>query len=270
MIDDLTPYVSCARVTPFWAPKAGSTDDEYEDACIPRRVAEWSALHGAEREWRCAVADGATEAAFTGIWAKILVRAYAAGDLCAEDFWEGLRPLRQKWVQAVNRSTAGRPMPWYLEEKRRAGAFAALAGLTLPDNWWTALAQGDSCLFQLRAGELLYAFPVRRSADFGSRPALVPTSPAREDRRALRVTTGEWRRGDTFLLMSDALAAWFLRGIEQGAPRWPLPDALGASAEAERTPAFAEWIAGLRDAHVLRNDDVTLVWVKTDGLAAAF
>ncbi len=270
MVDRTAAYVSCARVTPYWVPKAGSTDDEYEDACVPRRQTEWTAFHRVEREWRGAVADGATEAAFTGIWAKILARADGAGELCAESFWTDLQPLRQQWVRAVTKVTAGKPLPWYLEEKRRSGAFAALAGLALHDGWWSAVALGDCCVFQLRAGELQYAFPLRRSQDFGSRPALVPTNPAREDRRALRVTTGEWRRGDMFLLMSDALAAWFLRGVEQGEPRWPLPEALEASVEAERTPAFAEWIAGLRDAHALRNDDVTLVWVKSDGLAAAF
>jgi hypothetical protein len=266
------------RVTPLWLPKAGQPEAEYEDACAPRRASEWDAGAGL---WRCAVADGATEAADSAIWAKMLVRAYAAGALDPEAFAAGLAPLRARWAAAIAAAGAGRPLPWYLEEKRRAGAYAALVGLTLDAcrRSWSALAVGDCCLFHLRAAELLYSFPLRAASDAGSRPVLIASRPARDVRRALRITAGDWQPGDVFLLASDALAVWFLRAWEQGGQPWPLPPALatafglgpdgrGASPGAARA-AFAEWVAELRGARALRDDDVTLVCVQTDALAAA-
>ncbi len=257
---DLGLY-SCL-VTPYWVPKAGNSDAEYEDACAPRRTVAWNA----GQAWRCAVADGATEAAFTAIWAKILVRAFVMGHLDAPEFEAELAPLRAQWVAAVQRSLGDKPVPWYVEEKRRAGAFAAFVGLTLWEGGWSALAVGDCCLFHVRDGELLRSFPLTRADEFGSRPLLVPTNPAREDPGAVRVATGVWRAGDAFLLMSDALAAWFLREHERGNMPWPLPVGRGP----DRDGAFAAWIDELRRTHELRNDDVTLVQVETDGLASAF
>jgi len=249
-------------VTPFWLPKAGLTDAEYEDACGPRRPMAWQLGD----TWRCAVADGATEAAFTGIWAKILVRAYVMERLDDVDFHAQLAPLRAQWRLAVDKSIGGRQLPWYAEEKRRSGAFAALVGLTLWEGGWSALAVGDCCLFQVRDGELLTSFPLDKSSEFGSRPVLVSTNPAREDVAALRVAAGPWRAGDTFYLMSDALAAWFLRQHEQGTLPWPLPLVDGPTREAD----FAAWIGELRAAREMRNDDVTLVRVETHDLAFAF
>ena len=54
---------------PFWAPKQGNEDNEYEDAFWPRKSIEHRAT-----SFHCAVADGATETSYSGIWAKQLVR----------------------------------------------------------------------------------------------------------------------------------------------------------------------------------------------------
>ena len=66
---------------------------------------------------------------------------------------------------------------------------------------------------------------------------------------------GRWRPGDRFLLMTDALAQWFLRRNEQGErPAAEIAELLGA---ADPAAAFADWIERMR-AQDLRNDDVTL------------
>jgi hypothetical protein len=54
-------------------------------------------------------------------------------------------------------------------------------------------------------------------------------------------------------LMTDALAAWFLRANEQGAQPWQELDAFRAP------DAFAAWLTEKRAAHAMRNDDVTLI-----------
>jgi hypothetical protein len=62
----------------------------------------------------------------------------------------------------------------------------------------------------------------------------------------------DWRAGDVLLLMTDALAHWFLTEAEAGRRPW---ETLAARTDED----FAPWLDGLRQARQLRNDDVTLV-----------
>ena len=66
--------------------------------------------------------------------------------------------------------------------------------------------------------------------------------------------------GDRLLLMTDALAKWFLHTHESGGDPWE-PVALALAAEEPET-AFADWITELRDREQLRNDDVTLLSIE--------
>src|SRR5438105_1448999 len=100
----------------FWLPKLGSTRTEYEDA---------SSI--AKDRFRFAVADGATEASFSGVWAKQLVRAFTSKKLSIPLLLEELKPLQSKWESIIHRHA----LPWYAEEKANNGAFAAFVGLEL-------------------------------------------------------------------------------------------------------------------------------------------
>jgi hypothetical protein len=163
---------------------------------------------------------------------------------------------------APGTAPSGWPLPWYGEMKRAEGAFATLLGLAFrrqPDlaepDFWRAVAVGDSCLFQVRGSHIVVAFPLTRSVEFGSRPALIgsaepaagtPPPPVYQAR-------GSWLPGDEFWLLTDALAHWFLRQHELGRRPWerlrPLAD----------QGAFAALVDELRDQGELRNDDVTLL-----------
>jgi hypothetical protein len=73
-------------------------------------------------------------------------------------------------------------------------------------------------------------------------------------------TDGTWQRGDTFYLMSDALAAWFLRYSNL-----PGADAVYCLKQLENQTGFATFIELQRkdmvdsESPMLRNDDVTLL-----------
>lgn len=240
----------------WWLPKRGNTAEEYEDACWPRDLCS-----GPCAAFRCAVADGATETSFSGLWARLLVRAHGRGRLTPRGLPEALRPLQREWRRRVSAT----PLPWYAEQKADQGAYAALAGLTLTapcsgrGGGWHALAVGDSCVFQLRGGGLVATLPVACSADFTSRPALLSSDAAANEGLAGRLTavSGEWAPGDTFYLMTDALAQWFLHNIEDGRRPSPLP-------REPRAAVFEEWIGDLRARGEIRNDDVTLVRVEVE------
>jgi hypothetical protein len=160
-------------------------------------------------------------------------------------------------------------LAWYAQEQARRGAFAALAGLTLLDDAsWSALAVGDCCVFHVRGDVLVAAFPLSDTRAFDNRPLLLGSRPESNaglrGSGAIRRMHGTWRPGDTFLLMSDALAAALLRRVEQYACS-PL-----ASLSFERSPAaFRRWVRNMRAEQHMRNDDVSLLWLGAAAGAAA-
>ena len=248
------------RARVFWLPKAGHGEEEYEDAFW------WDYPRGLDGRdtFRCAVADGATETSFSGLWADLLARGFCKGRLDPDALPAGVPRLQRVWRRLVG----ARPLPWYAEEKARSGAFAAVVGLTvLPGGdgdgaggRWEALALGDSCLFQARDDGVL-AFPLAHSGEFGTRPALLSSNQAAnaglEER--LACLAGDWQPGDRFYLMTDALACWFLQDAEGGERPWTTLRDLALSGD---RASFAGWIGDLRATGRLRNDDVTLLMVE--------
>jgi Protein phosphatase 2C len=247
------------RVCSLWLPKAGNQPHEYEDAVWPARSTTRKV-----RTLRCAVADGATEASFSGLWAAMLVRAFGRGRIRAGRFVDALVPLQSAWWSEVSR----KPLPWYAEEKLRSGAFSSLLGLTLTEPGgdgavsWTAVAVGDSCLFVVRAGELITSFPIQSSDCFDNSPYLISSSPVHNGAlgAVLRRDSGRIQTGDSLYLLTDALACWFLAGCERGDHPWVTLERLsGGSRE-----SFAEWVAGERRKLRIHNDDVTMLHVRLE------
>jgi len=239
----------------LWLPKSGNSKDEYEDAVWPRKKTDSNLTI-----FRAAVADGATETSFAGLWARILVREYGLGDLTDINFNDRLSVIRQRWLKRVSNLN----LPWYAQQKLEMGAYSSLVGLTIVQDLdrsriWNAMAIGDSCLFQLRGDQILEKFPLSHSEQFNSRPALLATGNQNGDTESQFVRSeGTWEFGDKFYLMSDALACWFLR-------LWELRDGNPLEFEQEflSRESFELFIETQRkisdDSVTLKNDDVTLL-----------
>ncbi len=242
----------------FWLPKAGNAMDEYEDAYfLPKRAR-------GDKPFVCAIADGATESLLSRQWAGVLVKRFARQWLPARDWRVWLNDTMRVWqsekrAYIQRRERTGKPVQWYEEPGLEAGAFAALLGIVLrrtAEHWsWQAAALGDCCLVQIRAGEFLSAYPMQDASAFNNRPFLLSSNPSRNKNleEHWNFGGGQLERGDRMYLMTDALAAWFLRAHETGARPWDELDAL------ENGDAFAAWIAEQRATHAMRNDDVTLI-----------
>lgn len=257
-----------AEAQAFWLPKAGSTEAEYDDAYWPRRQVSGESCH------RFAVADGATETLFSGIWARQLTRAYCKGILDDSPVREWLADLQQKWWGIVRR----RPLPWYAEQKLESGTFAALVGVTLSSKsrngeygTWHARAIGDSCLFQIRGSSILAKFPLSRSEDFTNCPTLLSSkSDENAGTEFLVSSTGSWEYGDHFFLMTDAIAAWFIRAVEDGQAPWETVRDLDNDDDHHMMAAkygmrsFRQWVSEARHDGVMRNDDVTLYRIEIE------
>jgi hypothetical protein len=239
----------------FRLPRRGHSADECQDASAadPERG-------------RFAVADGAAESAHAALWARLLVEDFVHQSERQPAWAAWLPALQQRWSAEVGRSADTPALPWYLEPGLLQGAFATFLGLVVEEASWYALAVGDSCLFQVRDGGLLRAFPVTRAADFGNAPWLVGSrkSPAELQRTNGCELQGDWRPRDRLWLMTDALAQWFLTEAEAGGRPWLALDPLvhAAADEGAARQAFATWVEERRTARQLRNDDVTLMAVS--------
>ncbi len=185
----------------FWLPKSGCSLEEYEDAFAPAEIAQKDL-----KEFRCAIADGATETSFSGLWAGILCRGFV-------DKKEELHVLQEEWRAQVS----GKDLPWYAEEKLESGAYAAFLSFEIKEEKksinWTARALGDTCLFHLRDGKILESLPLSSWEDFDYRPLLLSTRDQANKGVLEKLVEkhGTARKGDLFYLMTDAISKWFLR-----------------------------------------------------------
>jgi hypothetical protein len=222
-----------AHSTVHCLPKVGSGSREYEDAASGP-VTEDDGV-------RFAVADGATETAFSGEWARCL-----AGHAARLRLAEAIDCARASFADVV--SARDHPEPWYLEAKLAEGAHATVLALGIRNGGgWSAEAVGDCSLMHLREGRLLRAWPIEDPTGFGHRPTLVSSSPETPVPE-IESTEGEWAAGDVLLLATDALAAYLLANDPT--------EAVGLD---ER--GFAIFVEGALS-RGLRNDDVTLVEIR--------
>ncbi len=222
-------------------PRDGGEVDDYEDATAVR-VADWPV--------RAAVADGATESAFAGQWARALVNGLVAADDMSEPaFASAVAEGQREWKSAVQEGTP--ETPWYVTAKVAEGAHATALGLSLhPEGTWRAVSVGDCCLFHVREGRVQMAWPMDDPETFTNRPSLLPSREAASV-PAPHTASGTWQAGDTFALATDAVAAWLLARQEQGEA---MAEVLALDPE-----AVQQRIAAAREDSDLRNDDATLL-----------
>lgn len=202
---------------------------------------------------RAAVADGATESAFAARWADVLVHGMLDHAATPEALVAALPDWQAHWWDEVEAQLPS--APWYVQAKAKEGAFAALLGLELRrEGRWRAVTVGDGGLFQLRHDTVHATWPTADPDAFTNRPALLPSRPNRSPPTP-KATTGTWAPGDAFLLVTDAVAAWFLRTDPLRARHWS-PE------------AFREAVRAARADGALRTDDATLLILQLEETTA--
>src|SRR5205085_12002743 len=167
-----------------------------------------------------------------------------------------LPPIQKRWCEEVEKLE----LPWYAQPKADAGAFATFIGLLLDaDGTWQSVAVGDACLFH-RRGRGVKFFPIRQSTDFNTTPPLIGARLPADDilrNRKHRSCQGKWEPDDIFLLMSDALAAWYMEVCESRKSPALETDPL----EAPDDDTFKQRVEALRSDGRIKDDDVTLIRV---------
>jgi hypothetical protein len=206
---------------------------------------------------RFAVSDGATEGFNSRRWARYLTTAWTSAPPIELDLTllhSQVKTLGHRLFE--QKDTAG--LPWYLEEKASQGAFAAFVGLHIHSSGtWEAVAIGDCCLIHENA-DYFYAFPLTTPAEFNSRPMLIPSLIDKYPSLggAVRISEGTSQAGDRFLLMSDAIACWYL-GLGRSSP--DVLSRFRSALDAPDKAALADLVADERAEQHLRNDDVAVL-----------
>ena len=213
---------------------------------------------------RFAIADGVSDGAYPGQWARIVAnRCLTLPRLEPAELAAALPSWQEAWVQSLPYGD----MPWYVQAKlRETGAFSTLALLELESyrrnrRLWRVFAIGDSCVFHIRRNRLIGAHPLTQQGQFSNRVvAIGSTSGLEFNRQVLRQAyayTGTWLPGDTFLLMTDALAAYLLSACHMGAS---IPEELPLRASLRE---WAGWVRAMQDDGHIANDDATMLEVRT-------
>ena len=249
----------------FTAAKDGNSLEENEDSSYTM-----SDKPSKEDGIYCyAVTDGATESSFAKEWAWKLAQAYCKGKLCDKDvFTTYLQKIQENWQQNID--TKENSLPWYALEKAQSGAFSSLIGLKIYNQGtWEAIAVGDSCLFQIRQDQLIAKFPIEYSTEFNNRPFLISSLNSKNSQLAqnTKFLENQWEVGDSFYLMSDAIACWFLQQDELGKKPWKRIGIAGEDKRQERKMKelfLQNIIDELRANKQIRNDDVTLIIITLE------
>lgn len=246
-----------------WLPKEGNTLLEYEDALSPKIRGSYET-----EQVTIAVSDGASESLLSGEWADFLVRLCCKRSSCFENFYgfitcacRGWKLWLKSYIKTRERNSL--PIQWYEEPGLNAGAFASLLCLRLytknnDETNWDAIALGDSCLFQVRDNELITSFPIASSSQFDNRPYLLSSNPSNNTdvSKHTQRFTGQWKKNDSFFLMTDALAAWFLKQVEDGETPWI---SILDSVTAKNSQPLEGLVKYLRERGTIRNDDVSVI-----------
>jgi hypothetical protein len=243
----------------FWAAKREEAAGEWEDGC---------ALSA--RRLRFAVADGAGAGYESRQWALTLATTFvrdapSAGiGATAVAGWFG--QLAERYRRRSG--PAAEEDAWLYEEMEKRGSFAAFVAVQFwprPDQLlgWEAMAVGDCCLFHLRRGRLLTAFPITAAEGFTGQPDLVPSADHALPRLAgsIKIIRGTAFPGDRFVLASDAMSQWLLGSSQSRPDTWLRLEGL-------RSSSFRGLVRTEREAGRMQRDDVTLAYLRVTGKPA--
>jgi hypothetical protein len=246
--------------------KDGNREEENEDAVFPQLL-NGSTLN--VNHFSCAMSDGATTSSFSKLWANLLVKESSLSHDLQKDFNQTINSARAIWKGEL----AQKNLPWPAAIKVRQGSFATLlwfhiwhkdgtaTSMSIPANYgWIAYAVGDTCLFYVMKGRFSTSFPLTRSDQFSNTPDLVSTNLAYyRFNSSNNSLSGTWQKGDHFLIASDALAAWFIQGLESNSITWQM-----VSENLTSLVRYQTWIRSLRRQALIKNDDTSLISLSVE------
>jgi hypothetical protein len=207
-----------------------------------------------------AVSDGASDGIYSDVWARILCDSYCRETRqhwSIDEFSEWVSCRRRTEWQEWHERVSVKDLPWFAREKLRNGSYATFAGLRFEADLsgdWEACSYGDACLFVVRHDALLHSLPLTSSEAFNNSPPLLATL-GDVLLEHVQIVRHQAEPGDSFYLATDALAQWFLAAHARGDKPW-------IAFDFDTEGDLARFVTECRAENLLKNDDVTLVWIE--------
>jgi hypothetical protein len=214
-----------------------------------------------------AVADGVGTAAFSNIWARIIVQHFLAVPLLGEDPFEVEWWLRMAQEEYRKQAPDLAAMQGAARKKAQEGSYTTLVTLRVAAVEGERVqadlrAFGDSCVLVRRAasGEPDLRFPLEKVKDFERGPVCLPSYLKRFDRHFTRCDfrSTSFAPGDQVLLATDAVAKWVIGGGGRGEAFYQEAFERVAKQSVDEWPAF---IQRCRESGQMVDDDVTALVV---------
>ena len=234
-------------VREFTAPKFGNKPEENEDYLLFD-----------SGKLKFAVADGASDSIFSGIWAKALVESYLNSDLSLFDdgafIQQLVRTARDRWYEEIKWDQ----LKLFVKNKAINGSFStftALEGKNAGDVIeFKVVSVGDSCFLRNQNGSL-DSFPLSRAEDFNISPKLIWSGYGSPFSRE-----SKWRKPDfksmsftasaaDFVLATDAVSKWIIEYY---------PESWDHIVDGDPMELFRDQIASKK----MRNDDLTFLHIS--------
>ena len=196
-----------------------------------------------------AIGDGASESFDSKTWSDLLVKKFVEDSSIDEDW---LNAAHVEYKKNYDIST----LSWSKQSSFERGSFAAILGIKkLKTDLMQVTAIGDCEIFIVDAQEKIkFCYPYFFSSEFSNQPKILSTkSELNSHINELNSITVNINQSDLIIMMSDALACWFMQSIEFGNNDWK--QILDITTQ-EQLKIFVEH---KRENKVLKTDDVTLV-----------
>ena len=233
-------------VREFHSPKLGSRETDYEDA----------SAYDLELG-RFAVADGASDSIFSGLWARSLCETFVNSNLKTdneESFIHNLvRISRDKWYREIKWDE----LKLFVKNKAINGSFSTFIGVeAIHKDSFDRLkitSVGDSCFLYVD-GDRLFSFPLTKPSEFNISPTLIWSGYGAPFTSEFRWKSPVYKSlstgipGDEFVLATDAMSKWIMEFYPES---WKV--------------IHGEDLRGFFEEEVrkkqIRNDDLTLISV---------
>lgn len=316
----------------FFEQKEGNRFDQFEDAFAIDGVPVVRIAKDADRSvlsertgigtlrdlppiWRVAVADGATGSSFSQLWARHLVESFISSHVPVRQDFQDIREFTAQAADSWNTRVIHEVLSGYKPGSMRhlrvkngllnttQAATLLLMEFDTVQHTWKAAALGDTMVFQFSGDGLNRNRPFRHMTGetFGNNPILVTSSRAEQDTYIWKPLDRDdaYAEGsfdpedDVFLLMTDAIAAYFLYLVDYFERSDRTTEQLNEIEHSaglfikgrpfrkpKQDKEFAEWAAKRRTKDNpkafgrLKNDDITLIRVRfttaTEGVTAPY
>ena len=227
------------------------------------------------RRGRYAIADGATQSFYPAQWAKLLVEHFCEDTdflnrniLTQHEWSKWVEPIQQRWYEEIQQEVK-KHQEHFIRNRfsMKESAVSTFVGIEFEDDLsekkrlaWKVMIVGDSCLFQI-SENTFHSYLMKRSSDFSNQPEYF-ASFAKDNKYKPEFLHGNAKKGDVFLLATDALAKWILKAKERGQEYW---QKFWNTLSLIHTQAdFERFIENIRqDPQIpLENDDTTLIIIS--------